>query len=259
MNQRAESIYTRVARGIPGAGAGTMAWNARVASLSPWAWLKLDDATTGLVAADSSGNARDASYPNGDFGGGSHPVRHSAALVAGSTWGIVTAGTGSDELRGTNYGNAMSGSWTFGMAIKSSSTTAAEYLMGQSIANLYNMSVSLNFNFVTGLAAAGAISMSYDTEGVRANGLAATATGWNNGSAHWMMFEYNSVANTISIWLDGTRIATRTRAGTKPTMTNLSINFLRVNPIASMGMDEVLFFDKVLSQSDHTILAGYHV
>lgn len=235
-------------------GGGAVSWDTYVASLSPWAWLKLDDATTGLVAADSSGNSRPGVYPNGNFGGGSHPVRHSAALVNGSTWGIVTGGGNNNELYGDDYGNAMSGSWTFGMVLKSTSTTAAQYLMGT---GSWPMSVSLNFNFVTFASQSGTISLTYDTTGVQANGLAYTSSGWNDGNEHMWFFEYDSVADTISIWKDGTEVATRSRAGTKPTLTSTDIYILRANPIASMGVDEVLFFNKVLTSGEHSTLAGY--
>lgn len=228
-----------------------MVWDTFVASLSPWAWLKLDDATTGTTAADSSGNGRDASYPNG--ANASFPVRRSAALIDGSAWGIVTGGGNNNELVGTNYGNSMSGSWTFGMAIKSTSTTAAQYLMGN---GSFQMSVSLNWDFVANANAAGAVSLSYDTSGVNANGLTKTSSGWNDGSIHWLMFEHNTVADTISILMDGAVVATRTRAGTEPNMASTNVNILRANPIAGMGMDEVLFFDKVLTPGEHLLLAN---
>ena len=232
-----------------------VAWNTYAASLSPWAWLKLDDAPGGTVASDASGNGRNGNYPNGTFGSGDvYPDRQAASLIDGSTYGIITGGGGNNELIGTAYGNSMSGSWTFGMALKSTSTTAAKYLMGN---GSFQMSVSLNWDFVAFAAAAGAISLSYDTSGANANGLTASSSGWNDGSAHLIMIEHDAVADTVSIWKDGVRIATRTRAGTKPSLSATDLYILRANPIAGMGMDEVLFFNKVLTSGEHSTLASY--
>lgn len=255
-NARASTVATRITRasGVA-AGSGSAPWNDYIADLAPWAWLKLDDAPGGTTAADASGNGRNGSYPNGTFGGGDvYPNRQAAALLDGSVYGIITGGGNNNELIGTAYANVLTNSWTFGMVIDTTSTTAAQYLMGN---GSFQFSVSLNWDFVAFTAAAGAISLTYDTSGTNANGLTATTTGFNDGNPHLLMFEYDHVNDTLSIWKDGVEIATRTRAGTKPSLGSIDLYLLRANPIAGMGMDEVLFFDKILTTLQHTTLAGY--
>lgn len=237
-------------------------WNTYIASLSPWAWWKLDDATTATVIADSSGNSRPGSYPNGS--NASFPVRHVSPLITGSTYSLTLGGGGNNEVWANDPfpGNLFgSGSWTYGCAINSTATNTLQYFWS---CNTFKHSVNFNFNFNTFAGQAGTVSLSFDASGTNSNALVYTSSGWNDGSDHLWFFEYDSVADTISIWKDGTKVATKARAGTKPTTGNTytagvqhEFSKSSVTPNASMTYDELLFFNRVLTPTEHSNLATY--
>lgn len=237
-----------------------VAWNTYVASLSPWAWWKLDDGATSTTIADASGNGRTGSYPNGTFSG--FPDRLEAPLVDGSTNSLILGGGGNAEIWGPApfpadlFGGG--GSWTFGVVVKTTVTNGVSYAWH---INTFNcVQVSLNFNFATFANQAGTISLGFDSTGSQANALTVTGTGWNDGNGHLLLFEYDSVADTISMWLDGVEIGTKARSGTKPAAGNYTGNRLELTRggfFTGINYDEFLFFNKVLSPTEHANLAGY--
>lgn len=248
-----------------GGGGGTPAWDTFVASLGPQIWLKLDETTRTAVALDASGNARHFAYPNGTFAPSDIPDRGNTPMVTGSTFSITTFGGGNNELLSAATAQAYlktmltAGSWTVGAFVSTTVTAGRSWQWGM---NDWRVGMSFNFNGSTFSAQNGTLSLWYDNGGANANALVATATGWNDGTVRPLFFEYDSVADTISIWLDGTRIATRARAGTKPTSGNIGgADFLLkdASGISPVNMDEVLFFDKVLSSGDHSAMAAYAV
>lgn len=225
-------------------------WNPLVESLSPFIWLKLDDAATGTVAADSSGNSRDGAYPNG--ASASYPVRLSTPLTNGSNNGIVCGGGGNTELTittGTLFDDSTS--WTFGMVMKTTSAANQTNLI-RITASFY---IAFNFDIVPYANSAGTISLTFDAGGAQANALSAVNCGWNDGYRHLILFERNIVADTLSIWKDGVRIATRARAGTAASTGTVTADLLHAHSFNGMGVDEVLCFNKLLTEEQHVDLA----
>ena len=226
-------------------------WNGYVGSLSPYAWWPLDDNDNppeNDVIDDASGNGR-----TGTFNGSTtFPDRRTTALIAGSTFSVTT-GAGSN-LRGTHMAMCNSSSWTFGCWIQGTGTGAADFVRRQSA--FEGLSVILNYNSGN---SSGAISLYYDTGGGDANSLGVSSTGWNDGNPHLLFVEYDNGADRLAIWLDGTKIGDRARAGTKPTLTSNTYDLaLRSgSSIANVVVDEYLFFQRVLNSTEHTTLASY--
>lgn len=234
-------------------------WDALVASLAPWQWLKLDDAATGTTAADASGNGRTGSYPNG--GNAGFPNRQEPPLVDNSGFSLISGGNGNSELI-TPAAAALNtlfsaGSFTFGGVVASTITAALTYQW--SMGGVYPLSLSFNRNGAA--TTSGALMFRYDSGGGDNDQLSVTNTGWNDGNNHLLLCEYDSVADTISIWLDGVEIATRTRPGTKPvsgTFTGQAFAILGpANNTTGMKLDEWLMFDKALTAQHHADLAEY--
>jgi len=238
-----------------------MSWNSLVAALGGdlELWLKFEDSTTGGTGTDSSGNGHSVVYPNGTYapGGYIYPKRGEAALVSGTTDSILTGGGGNAECHVASPFCAnflTAGSWTFGGAIKTSSTTAATQQWGS---DGNKAGTSLNYDFVNASNSSGAISLFFDSTETNANGLTVTSTGFNDGNVHLLLFEYDATGDTLSIWLDGTEIGTRSRAGTKPTSGNLSGNNFQVAPVAGFSglrIDEFIAVSRVLTGTEHSDL-----
>lgn len=229
------------------------AWNTYVASLSPWAWWKLDEALGVTTIADASGNGRTGTYPNGGVAG--FPTRATTALVTGSTNGILLGGGGNLELRmATVTATALlnGGSWTFGFFIRSTETARNALWIKNSAGAGNFLFVDMNGNNA-GSTVSGGIMLHYSTSGANAAGLETGNIGWNDGSDHLLMFEYNATAGTITIYKDGSVAATRSMATGAPTMaTNFDV-------LGSMTprLDEWLFFNRVLTATEHANLATY--
>jgi hypothetical protein len=242
-----------------------LGWNGYVAELAPWAWWKLDDAPPGLVAADASGNSRPGTYLNGNFLAGGvypYPLRQQASLVDESTWGITSGGAGNTEVVAAPPFSADlfggTGSWTFGAIYQTTTTTS----MHRWIQDHFNHhAVSFNYNTQTAAAQAGTLSLTFDTGMAAANTLVATGTGWNDGGRHLLLFGHDATADTISIWVDGVRVATRARAGTKPTSgstySTRDFSLMAFSPVAGIALDEFLFFNKTLTEDEHARLASF--
>lgn len=240
------------------ASQGGLSWDALVGSLTPWQWLKLDDAATGTVAADGSGNGRTGSYPNG--ANPLFPNRQEPPLVDNGGLSLISGGLGNSELITPNSDPLelvlTAGSFTFGGVVASTITAA---LAGQWSMNGFRVSLAFNMNVVT--ATPGALRFWYDTAGANADNLSVTGTGWNDGDPHLILCEYNSVADTMTIWKDGVAIATRARPGTKPTQASINGSNFQIlgqaNNTAGMKLDEWLMFDKVLTAGQHAQLASH--
>jgi hypothetical protein len=260
---------------MPGlAGRGVLAkptvsadWNTYVASLSPTIWLKLDENTRTGTAADSSGNSRDFSYPNGTYAPSDIPDRGNSPLVTGSTYSITTFGGGNGELDSGTSSTAAThirtlvsaGSFTIGGFVQSTSTTGVAF---QWNIGTYRCALGFNFDHVPFTTQSGTLSFLYDNTGTQANSLVVTGTGWNDGTVRPLFFEYDSTADTVSIWLGGTEIGTQARAGTKPTAANLAGSpfvFKDASGLTGLAMDELLFFDKTLTGSEHSTIDSYAV
>lgn len=233
---------------------GAPAWNTYVASLSPWAWWKLDEDTLAnegdKVVEDASGNGRVGVF-NGDSG---DPTRHTTAIVTGSSFAVTTGSTGANvrDTASSFIGNLMAGSFTFGCFLKGTGSTTVRRFV-QRVTGGSGVGVLLNY------PSSGDVRFYFDTNGSDADSLLASAAGWNNGASRLLMFEYDSVADTISIWLSGTRIATRARAGIKPTAPTGQHDWLfHPNaPLSGIQADEYLFFTRVLTSGEHSALAAY--
>lgn len=227
-------------------------WNTYVASLSPYAWWKLDDNDNppeNNTIDDASGNARTGTF-NGDS---TLPDRRTTALISGSQFAVTTGNGG--NLRGTHQaGMCNSSSWTMGCWIKGTATGAGTFVRRQSAYE--GLAVFLNYASGNG---SGRMSLYYDTGGGDANSLGVTGTGWNDGNAHLIFFEYDNSADRLAIWLGGTKIGDRARAGTKPTLTSNTYEyaFISGSALANIQIDEYLFFNRVLTSGEHAALAAY--
>lgn len=236
--------------------------NTFIASLSPELWLKFEDSTTGGTGTDSSSNGYSVVYPNGTFSGGGYiyPKRGEPALANGSTYSILTGGGGNQEcyVASTFAADFLAGgSWTFGCYLNTTSTTAAVQQFGTSS---YLTGAALNYDYVNSANTSGAISLYFDSSLTNANGLVATGTGFNDGNTHALLFEYDATGDTLSIWLDGTEIATRSRAGTLPVSGDFTGASFWVAPaagFAGLKIDEFIGVQRVLTSGEHTSFASY--
>lgn len=236
-----------------------MGWDDVVTSLSPWLWYRLDDASTATVATDASGNGRSGSYPNGS--NPAFPAKRQAPMAPGSGYSIATGGGGNDELRVptssvANFGTDLlaAGSFTFGSWVGYSGSTAQATKWS---CNGFRCSLSFNSDLVSSVS--GRLSMRYDTAGSNTSRIDADVP-WNDGSNHLIFCEYDHVADTMSIYMDGQRIATGPRPGTKPvagTFDGLPFNILTASgSVSAFRMDEWLMFNKVLHPAQHSLLYG---
>lgn len=225
----------------------TVDWNTYVASLSPYAWWKLDEENNPpgtQQATDASGNGRHGVYN----GTSTFPTRRVTALVPGSSFAIRTAN--GFNVNQTGIGAALdSGSFTFGAWLQTTTTTGGNaFVTAPGL-----IRVGLNYNWVTGANQSGTISWLFDIAGANANALAATGSGWNDGNPHLVLFERDNTADTISIWIDGVRVATRAHVGANPALAGGTW----IGGPANVDVDEYLFFDRILTGTEHTNLASY--
>ena len=234
-----------------GGGGGGATWNATVAATSPWAWWKLDDDTADTVVDDASGNSR-----VGAFRTTTAPIRQDPAIVTGSTYAVEVDST--DWCLRDNTANFVanlttSSSFTFGLAIQTTGTTTAPIpRLVQSASGFTGLAIFANY------PASGDLRFYYDSGGSDADSLLASGCGWNDGSPHLIFFEYDNTANTMSIWKDGVEIATRTRAGTKPGLsTQFDWLFRSGTALAGTIADEYLFYNRVLTSTEHSDLAAF--
>lgn len=230
-------------------------WNEYVESLSPWAWWKLDDGDRWVegaaVAGDASGNGRTGTF-NGDQ---VSPTRWTDPLVQGSRSAVTADSTAAFQLRSSSTSfvtGLTAGSFTFGLLLKSSATATIRRLV-QATSGFTGLAVFLNY------PASGDMRFYYDTAGSDANALTLLSSGWNDGSAHLLMFEYDGVADTLSIWMDGTEAATRSRAGTKPSGLSGTFDWLfrPTTGVTATDADEYLFFTRTLTSTEHADLASF--
>lgn len=242
------------------AGAGGPSWDDTVAAMSPYAWWKLNDGdyysdNTDVSANDATGNAR-----TGRFIGDQVPLRWRDPLAAGSGYSIKL-GTGfANDLRTKTSGDGIplagitGGSFTLGWWIAGTTAT----VITNFVAGGNYFYIALNHNLVTAATAAGHISWLCSTAGADAHALDSGAVGWNDGDPHLVLFEYNSVADTISIWFDGTKVATKSHAGiTMPTTHTNAILASAGTGTVDWRLDEYLFFNRLLTTDEHAALAAF--
>lgn len=246
---------TAAQRSLLAAASARPTWNQYVASLVPYAWWKLDEDTFAVegnnTVQDASGNGRTGLYV-----GDSTPTRHQTALVTGSAY-AVTIGNGlALALRQTSasiLGGLTTGSFTLGFWIKTTATgQQQDYIKGST--NYFWIGLNNTWDGA-GAAAPGKVSWLASTSGLNLHGLTTPDIAFNDGNEHLLMFEYDSVGDTISIWFDGTRVAGPfTQVGvTMPTGHTTSTYGQQI----ASTLDEWLFFDKVLTAAQHAALASY--
>jgi hypothetical protein len=201
------------------------------------------------VVTDASGNGRTATYA----GDTTAPLRWSGALVDEPGYGVDLSVYGAWQIRSSILSGLASDSYTFGFWLSGTSSNALAYLVQGG--NYFG--VALNYNWVTATNSAGAISWLASTAGANAHGLTADV-GWNDGDPHLALFEYNAVADTVSIWFDGALAATRSHAGITMPATHTNATMLQNDGVTEDWVfDEYLFFDRVLTEEEHTTLATH--
>jgi hypothetical protein len=231
-----------------------LSWNEYVASLGPYAWWKLDEGTYAQEGSntinDASGNGR-----TGTFIGDIIPTRRQAALVDGSAFSIAIPNGQANALRQTSaslLGLLTGGSHTIGFIIDTTSTAQQQSFV-QGDVNYYWIGLNNTWDGA-GAAAPGKISWLCSTVGLNANGLTTPDIGFNDGDPHLLMFEYDAGLDTISILMDGVVVATRSHAGlTMPTGHSTTTWGQHV----AAGVDEYLFFNRVLEPAQHAELASF--
>lgn len=234
-----------------------MTWDSTVTGYTPEVWLKMDDGTTATTGTDSSGNGWTVEYPNGTFT--NFPERHLTGLISGSTYSLQTGGGGNNELRiASTFAQTFltGGDWTFGLVIKATTTSATTKQFGVTAAS--RAIVALNHNINTTSTSDGAISILFDQNQQSANALVASSTGWNDGDPHLLMFTYDATADEISIWMDGSQLASKSLAAvTKPTVAGLTGGAFYLagsTGLADVWMDEFVAFTSAFGSTEHTAL-----
>lgn len=228
-------------------------WSEYVSSLAPYAWWPLGDpdyyAEGSNVVSDASGNARTALYA----GDQTVPARWAGSLTSEPGYGVDAGDYTPWQLRSSVLTGLTSGSFTFGFWLTGTTTAGEAY----AIRGGNYFGVGLNYDWPGGGASPGAISWLASTGGADADGLNADV-GWNDGLPHLVLFEYDSVADTVSIWFDGVEVATRSHAGITMPTTHTNATMLKTAGVTQdWQLDEYLFFDRVLTEEEHLALASY--
>lgn len=235
------------------AGPPPIPWSEYVSSLAPYAWWPLGDpdyyAQGSNVVSDASGNERTATYA----GDTTVPARWAESLTSEPGYGVDAGDYTPWQLRSSVLTGLTSSSFTFGFWLLGTTTAGDAYVVQGG--NYFG--VGLNYDWPGGALSPGAISWLASTAGADAHGVNADV-GWNDGLPHLVLFEYDAVADTVSIWFDGALAATKSHAGiTMPTTHTNATMLTTAGVVQDWRLDEYLFFDRVLTLEEHAALAAY--